>query len=84
MNAVSYFVSINRWFNQQVIGRSDALLDSANQTDDEVPVSLFDKRFDKLNFIPLSNSDKGTLIQNIPSFVSALDLYPVTKTIFNC
>lgn len=67
----------------QVIGRSDAQLDSASQTDDDVPISLFDKRFDKLNFIPMSNSDRGTLIENIRSFVNTLELYPVTKTIFD-
>lgn len=62
----------------QVIGRSDA-----NQTDD-VAVPLFDERFHQLNFIPMSNSTKGSLIRNIPNFVSNLELYPVTKTNFNC
>lgn len=69
----------------QVIGRSDVMeVDSANQTDDDAPVSLFDKRFDKLNFIPMTTADKGLLIQSISDFVNGLDVYPVTRTNFNC
>lgn len=48
-----------------------------------MPVSLFDKRFDNLKFIPMLNCSKGLLIQNVPQFVDTLELYPVTKTIFN-
>ncbi|KAG4065756.1 hypothetical protein HA402_012434 [Bradysia odoriphaga] len=71
-------------FSVQVIGRSDAPNDAAHQIDDDVPMSLFDKRFDQLTFVPLTKSDKGAQIQNIREFVEKLELYPVTKTNFDC
>lgn len=68
----------------QVIGRSNTVDESVNQTDDEGHTSLFDKRFDQLTFVPLTKPDKGSLIQNINDFVSKLETYPVTKTNFDC
>lgn len=73
-----------RKFSVQVIGRSDVLADSVHPIDDDVPVSLFHKRFDQLTFIPLVKSDKGAMIENIRDFVNKLELYPVTKTNFDC
>ncbi len=72
-------------FSVQVIGRSDVMqVDSAIQADDDAPVSLLDKRFDTLTFVPMSNPDKGLFIQDIGNFIDNLELYPVTKTNFDC
>lgn len=80
-----HLVGNTKKFSVQVIGRSDAMqLDSTNQMDNDVPMSLFDKRFDELKIVQMSTPGKGSLIENISEFVSTLEVYPVTKTNFEC
>jgi len=81
-----HLLEYTKKFSVQVIGRSD-VLDlklTTTQSDDDIPLSLFDKRFNELKYIPLSKSGKGSNIQNISEFVNILELYPVTKTNLNC
>ncbi|KAJ6636738.1 Nardilysin [Pseudolycoriella hygida] len=67
-------------FSVQVIGRTDVNPDI--QPDEDTPVSLLNNKFE-LTFIPMLDSGRGSFIENIPLFLKTLELYPVSKTIFN-